>query len=147
MFEFEKMMQSAPVAHDDGHFISADISRIVELIREHDHRLDVKWIPPEHRQPGDAAFSVIERTSDGREHIVFHVQTEAEFNENVLARLYAADISQDDVLGRMEAGNKAARNAAALRQRDAREEAMDFTLTALKSPKHVFKHNGKTYRK
>lgn len=140
-------LADAPTAHDDGHFISAKVSRIVELIREYDPRLDVKWIPPEHREPGDAVFSIIERTSDGKEHIAFHVQSEEEFNESVLARIYAADVDHNDVLGRVEANNRAIRDADAARKRDAMEERHDLMRTLLASPKHNFRHDGKEYRK
>lgn len=144
---FEDTLAVAPIAHDDGHFINAEVSRIVELIREYDSRLDVKWIPPELRMEGDAAFSVIERSSDGKEHVVFHVESEELFNASVLTRLYLADVEHNDVQGRIEAGNRAIRNAESLRQRDLIEEQHDLMKTLLKSPKHHFKHNGKTFRK
>lgn len=146
-FTFENALANAPVAHDDGHFISAEVSRIVELVREYDSRLDVKWIPPELRRPGDAAFSVIERASDGKEYVVFHVDKEEEFNASVLTRLYLADVEQNDVQGRIEAGNKAIRNAQARKERDLKEEQRDLLASTLASPLHTYRHNGKTFRK
>jgi len=142
-----RMLADAPTAHDDGHFISAKVSRIVELIRQYDDRLDVAWVPPEYRQEGDAAFAITERIADGRTQVVMYVNSEEEMNESVLARIYESDVENNDVLGKIEANNRAVRNAEALRRRDEMEEAHDLLHTVLKSPKHNFTHDGKTYRK
>lgn len=147
MSELAGWLADAPTAHDDGHFISAKVSRIVELIREYDPRLDVKWVPPDVREPGDAAFAIIERTREGREEVVFHVQTEEEFNESVLVRVYRSDVAHNDVLGNIEAQNRAVKAAQEARKRDQMEEAHDLMRTVLGSPLHKFKHNGKTFKK
>jgi len=142
-----QMMADAPAAHEDGHFISAKVSRIVELIRDFDPRLDVKWVPPEHRAPGDAAFAIVERIADGREQPVFYVQTEEEMDERVLARIYESDVAHNDVMGKMEANNRAIKAAEDAKFRDMQEESHDLMRSVLKSGKHNYQHNGKTYRK
>lgn len=142
-----QMLADAPQAHDDGHFISAKVSRIVELIRNFDPRLDVKWVPPNHREPGDPAFAIVERIADGREQVVFYVDSEEEFNERVLARIYESDVEHNDVMGKIEANDRAVRAANELRRRDQMEEAHDLMRSVIRSPKHTYSHDGKTYRK
>lgn len=84
-----------PVAHEDGSFVSAKVSRIVELIREYAPGIiDVRWIPPAVREPGDAAFCIVERTLEDEEPVwrtVMTVQTEEEMTPKVLARIIEAD--------------------------------------------------------
>lgn len=141
------MYANAPVAHEDGHFVNANISRIVELIRQYDSRLDVKWIPPEVRQPGDPAFAIVERIADGREQPVFHVDSEEHFNEEVLAAVYLSDNEKANVQDRLEAKNKAYRDSEALKARDAMDAKHDLMRSIMRSPKHTYKHDGKTFRK
>jgi hypothetical protein len=85
-----------PTAHDDGHFISGKVSRIVELVREYDSRLDVKWIPPNMRSATDPAFAITERLSDGRDVVAFYVQDESEMDERVLERVLLGDNTKHD---------------------------------------------------
>ena len=146
-FSLERIYADAPVAHDDGRFISAKVSRIVELIRGYDPRLDVMWIPPDKRQLNDPAFVITERSSDGKIHEIFHVQSEEFMDERVLEQVYMADTAKHDVNGRIEAHNKAIRDAQALQARDNNEARLDLAKSLLQSPLHTYKHNGKTYRR
>lgn len=134
-----------PTAHDDGRFINANVSRIVELIREYDYRLDVKWVPPDQRGPNDPAFAITERLSDGREVVAFYVANESDFNENVLARIYEGDNTKGDVQKKMEAKNKAMRASQEARHRDERYAQYDVMTSMINSRKHTFRHNGKKY--
>jgi len=134
-----------PTAHEDGRFINANVSRIVELIREYDHRLDVKWVPPDQRGPNDPAFAVTERLSDGREVVAFYVASESSFNEDVLARLYDSDNANQDVQKTMEAKNKAVRAVQEARFRDERYAHYDLMLSMINSRKHTYMHEGRKY--
>jgi len=133
-----------PTAHDDGRFISARVSRIVELIREYDRRLNVVWIPPDRRGATDPAFAITERLSDGRVVIAFYVQNEESFNESVLARVYEGDTTRNDVQARIDAKNKAARAIQARRHEEELADSLDFMATMFKTKKHTFKHGGRT---
>lgn len=146
-FSLAGIYANAPVAHDDGHFINAKVSRIVELIREHDPNLDVKWIPPNQRGHNDPAFVIVERAADGGEYPVFHVDSEEHMNEEVLTAVYAADMNIHNVQDWLEAKNKAYRDAQALQARDEMEAKHDLARSILKSPLHTYKHNGKTIRR
>lgn len=133
-----------PAVHDNGEFISAKVSRIVELIREYDPNLEVKWIPEKMRRPDEPAFMITERLRDGREVVAFYVQSEAEFNENVLARVYAGDNSKNDVQARVDAQNAAANRVREARAREEREQYYDLMGSVIKSKKHTYRHNGQT---
>lgn len=134
-----------PTAHDDGRFISAKVSRIVELIREYDHRLDVMWVPPDMRGPNDPAFAIIERLGDGRNVVAFYVQSEEEFDEGVLERIYLGDNTKHDVQARIEARNKAIRTVELRKQEEERHQYYDMLSTMIRSPKHTFRHDGRKF--
>lgn len=134
-----------PTAHDDGRFISAKVSRIVELIREYDHRLDVKWVPPNMRGANDPAFAITERLSDGREVVAFYIDSEEDFDERVLARIYEGDNTKNDVQQRVNAQNAAAENSRRARQRDERFAYYDVMSSMINSKKHTYKHEGREY--
>ena len=134
-----------PTAHEDGRFINAKVSRIVELIRNYDHRLDVKWVPPDMRAPTDPAFAITERLSDGREVVAFYVDTEEAFDERVLARIYEGDNTKNDVQQRIDAQNKAAKAVQEARHRDERYAQYDLMSSMIRSKKHTYRHNGKKY--
>lgn len=134
-----------PTAHEDGRFINANVSRVVELVRDYDHRLDVKWVPPDQRGPNDPAFAVTEKLSDGREVVAFYVASESDFNEDVLARIYNSDNAKQDVQKTMEAKNKAVRAVQEARARDERYAQYDLMVSMVNSRKHTYHHGGKKY--
>jgi hypothetical protein len=136
-----------PVPHVDGRFVSGRVSRIIELIREYSPNLDVKWIPPDARQNGEAAFIITEKTTNGREVIAFSVQTEDEFDERVLGRIIAADTNKNDVEGRIEANNAAVRAVQCKRYQEWLEEQLEVAKSVLRSPKDTYiGPGGKVYK-
>lgn len=132
-----------PAVHEDGQFISARVSRIVELIREYDSNLEVKWIPEQMRRPDEPAFMITERLRTGQEVVAFYVQSEAEFNESVLARVYAGDNSRNDVTARVDAQNAAVNRVRETRAREEREQYYDLMGSMINSKKHTYRHNGR----
>lgn len=134
-----------PTAHDDGRFISAKVSRVVELVREYDHRLDVKWIPPNLRGDGDPAFAITEKLRDGSEVVAFYVQNEEDFDERVLARVIDSDNTQNNVGARVEAQNAAVRLMAEQRRREEVAAYADFAGSVIRSRKHTYRHEGRSF--
>ena len=134
-----------PTVHDDGHFISAKVSRVIELIRAYDHHLDVKLVPPDRRAEGDAAFAITERLGDGREFVAFYVDTEEHFNEDVLARIYMGDNTKNDVQAFVTAKNNAADALRHAKQREELEEYYSLLGSMITSKKHTYTHNGRKY--
>lgn len=135
-----------PVPHDDGSFISQRVSRIVELIRDYDPNLDVRWIPARSRRDGDPAFAIVTKDLTGREYVVFYVQDEQDFDGRVLERLYQADAAKHgNILSEIDARNKAVRALQEKEHQEQMEEAKDLAYHILKSKKHEYKHNGIKY--
>lgn len=132
-----------PVPHDDGSWHSAEISRVIECIREYDSRLDVLYIPEHMRSPGDAAFAIVENLKDGRQVVAFYVNTEEEMNLGVLDRIIKGDSTKQDVQSRLEAANEAARRLRRKRYEDEMAEAHELAHFMFKSNKSSIKHNGK----
>jgi hypothetical protein len=132
-----------PTAHDDGHFISGKVSRIVELVREYDSRLDVKWIPPNMRSATDPAFAITERLSDGRDVVAFYVQDESEMDERVLERVLLGDNTKHDVQARIEAQNLAVRAVAESKRREEVAEYSEFAKSVINSRLHTYRHDGR----
>lgn len=135
-----------PVPHEDGSFISQRVSRIVEVIREYDRDLDVRWIPAKRRRNGDPAFAIVGKQKDGKEYVVFYVQDESDFDGRVLERLYQIDSAKHgDILSEIDARNKAVRAIQEKLHKEQMEEAKELAYSILHSPKHTYKHNGVTY--
>lgn len=129
-----------PVAHDDGHFISERVSRLIEIIRDRWPTLDVKWIPPELRGSNEDAFLIVENLPDGRSVPVFRVHREQDFDGSILERIINADNANGDVASRIEAQNEAVRLIQAKLEQEKRDEAHDLAKSIINSPLHSFKH-------
>lgn len=134
-----------PTVHEDGSFISARVSRIVELIREYDPNLEIKWIPEKMRRPDEPAFMITERLRDGREVVAFYVQSEEDFNESVLARIYAGDNARNDVQARVDAQNAAVNRVREARAREEREQYYDLMGSMIRTKKHTYRHDGQKF--
>lgn len=126
-----------PVALEDGHFCSARVVRLIEIIREEWPMLDVKWIPREMRGADDPAFLIVEQYQ-GQELPIFHVQDEELFDGTVLERLIASDNEKGNVHDAVEAHNKAVRMIQEKIKEDAKEERLDMIRSAIKSPLHNY---------
>ena len=137
MVHINEMVADLPEVHTDGSWWSANISRIVELIREYDPTLDVKYIPRDKREPGDSAFCITERLRDGREVVAFYVHDESEFDERVLTRVYAADNQKKDVQAAMEAHNNAIRAIERKRYEESLADAADKARFLWRTPLHT----------
>lgn len=138
------VMHNRAIAMSDGHFVSEKIVHIAEIIQDYNPNLQLVWIPPENRKPGEDVpeFAVMD-TSPGREpYIVFHIK-ENEMDERVIARLFQGDNTKHDVLAEIEAEERA-RQVVELKARiEAAEERQDFIKTVVGSGKHSFRHNGR----
>lgn len=142
-----EQLVAAAIPHMDGRWINERVSRVVEIIRDYDPNLEVCWIPPDKREPGDAAFAIVETGLDGRRSVAFYVQTEAEFDERVLARIFAGDTTKSNVLSSIEASEIAHKAMQMKKYLDRWEEEKDHIEHVIKSPlnKYVGK-DGRVYR-
>jgi hypothetical protein len=135
-------VSSLPVPHDDGSWHSAEISRVIECIREYDYRLDVKYIPEQLREPGDAAFAIVENLPDGRQVVAFYVNSEAEMNLDVLARIHGGDNAKTNTEKAMEARNEAEKQLRKKRYEDELAEAHDRAHHMWNSGKNKYNLGG-----
>lgn len=129
---------------NSGMALSAEHTRIAELIKEYEPSLELAWIPPENRTINDAyPFAIIHRVQGFEPYVVMRL-TENEVDHRVLARLYAVDNSRGNVLSMLELEEQARRQVLERKVQDDREEANELAAWAIKT-KAGSKHNGVRY--
>lgn len=136
------------VAHildpNSGMALSAEHTRIAELIKEYEPSLELAWVPPENRTLNEEfPFAVIHRVQGVEPYVVMRLR-ENEVDHRVLARLYAADNSRGNVLSDIELEEKARRQVAARKAEEELAEAHEMAAWAIRS-KAGSKHNGVRY--
>lgn len=142
----QNFLADLPIPHDDGSFISAKVSRIAELVRDYDPNIDVRWVRPQDRSPGDPAFAIVDASPGRPEYVIFYVQDESEFDGRVLERLYQNDAAkQGNMLNALDARNQAVKAIQQKLHKEQLEEQKDLAYHILKSKKHVYRHNGIRY--
>jgi hypothetical protein len=132
------------VPTDDGHFVSEKHARISEIIQDFNPYLQLVWIPPENRTDDnpEPPYAIMDTTPGKQPYVIFTIK-EDELDERVLARLFQADLSQHDVLARLEATERAAEVVRLKERMDKAEEHKDFVKSVVGSGKHSFRHNGR----
>jgi hypothetical protein len=135
-----------PVPHHDGSLISPAIDRTIEIIKNYDWHLDVRWIPRDNRAPGDAAFAIIYQ-NNGEEYVVMYVDTEEGMinSDRVLQRIAEADNKNGSVEQAMEAKNRMVKERQQAQYEDAIAESNDLAAHIWRSPKARYRHNGVVY--
>ena len=127
----------------DSGALSVKHERIAEIIQDWDPNLELCYIPPEAR-------SVFDKHPFGVRHVQGHYMVltvpEREVDERLIAKLIKMDTRRNDVLGQMEADEAALRLVMLKEKMEAQAEVREFAQTVLKSPKHVYRHEGKVYR-
>ena len=142
----QKMLAGLPVPHDDGSFISEKVSRVVEVVREYNPNIDVRWIRPSDRDNNEPAFAIVDATPGHLEYVIFYVQDESEFDGRILERLYQNDAAKHgNLLSELDARNAAVKAIQDNLHKERLEESKDLAYHILKSPKHTYKHDGVTY--
>lgn len=130
---------------ETGYFISEKHRRIAEIIKEYQHDLELAWIPPDKREPGDKPFAVIHRPVGNQPYVVFHLD-ETEVDERVLARLWSSDNTNHHTLNYIEALENAREAVRMKEQMDRIEEEKELIASIIATPKSVYRHNGVEYR-
>lgn len=131
------------VPMSDGSWASPKVARIAEMITEYDPSLEVRWIPPGRRAPGDDAFQIVEHLPSGHNVVAFSVKDESLFDERVLKRIVAADNAITNVQDRIDTENAVVRELDHRTRQDALDEAREFTAAVIGSPLNKYVHNGK----
>ena len=131
------------VPAEDGSWINENTARIAELISEYDPRLELRWVRPDQRQPGEPEFAIIEKSPDGLEFVAFLIQDESFVDHRLLARIYAADNKDKNVNEISLSINEAVRAVQRKREQDKIAEASDLAVSMMRSQLHTYRHNGK----
>ena len=132
----------AYIATEEGYFVSAEHRRIAEIIADYDPELQPLFIPEGKREPGDAPFAVLHSPAGRPPYVDFY---DDDCDERLLSRVFANDLSKNDVWAQLEKAD-AAREAIKLkREMDKAEERKDLVEHIIKSPKSTYKHDGVKY--
>lgn len=127
-----------------GRGLSAEHTRIAELIKEYEPSLELAWVPPENRKLNEEfPFAVIHRVQGIKPYVVMRLR-ENEVDHRVLVKLYAADGKNGNVLDNLELEEKALRQVTARKAEDEMAEAHELSAWALRT-KAGSKHNGVRY--
>lgn len=127
----------------DGTWINSRIARLVEIIREYDPMLRVKWLPRDKRIEGADAFQIVDERI-GR--VAFSVKDEASFDETVLAKIFEADMARANngpltVLQKLDALNAATKLLQFKTRMEEDEDREEQVASILKSPLNSYKHD------
>ncbi len=130
------------VPAEGGYFVSEKHAHIAEIISEYDPTLELAWIPPDKREPGDQPFAVVHRPLNNPPYVVCYSDNP---DERLLARIFGMDLAKHDVLGQVEAEQAAYKALQMKRHMEEMEEAHELSAAILRSPKSTYKHNGVKY--
>lgn len=134
----------APAVSVDGaNLVSQKIVQVIEAIREYNPELNVEWIPPTARRAGQAAFRITHSPPGAEPYVIFHVQTEEEFDARVLKRVIYNDASVNGQprYNEIEAAEEAAKRVAHQIWMDELEEKSEMAHALMKTDKSVYKFN------
>lgn len=128
----------------EGQFVSTKVSQVVEAIRDiYKDEIQVAWVPPAQRNPGEAAYAIIHTPNNLQEMILFYVQNDEDFDERVLMRILANDQDRNGQVkySELEAFELTQRAVAKQKLIDEMEMQTDIAAHALASPLHTYKVN------
>lgn len=132
----------AYVPAEGGYLVSERHARVAEIIQDYDPQLELAWIPPEKREPGDKPFAVIHRPDGQPPYVVCYADDP---DERLLARVFSMDTNKNDVWQNLEY-ERAAYEAMRLKtQMEELQEQHDLAASILRSPKATYRHNGVVY--
>jgi hypothetical protein len=131
----------------DGTWVNSRIARIIDIIRDYDPMLEVKWLPRDKRIDGADVFQIVDNRIN---QVAFTVKDEASFDESVLARIFEADMSRSNngpltVLDKMDALNAATKLLKLKTKTEEDDERNEKVVAILKSPLNTYKHAGYRY--
>lgn len=121
-------LQNSAILTEQGYFVSDKMLRLHEIIQDFDPYLHLEWIPPDKRAAQDGPpYRLVHAPPASQAYVVMHL-TELDANnpENILARLFAGDSWNKDVVKTMDAKNAAHKAFNLKEQQDAMEERHDM---------------------
>lgn len=132
------------VPTSDGYLIDENHARIAEIIKDYDSELELAWIPPDKRLPGDSPFAVIHRPMGKPEYIAFYADV---CDERIIERIFIGDVKRHGgtILNEIDAKNAAVKAVQMKKQMDELDAQADKAQHVLKSPLHKYRMEGIDY--
>ena len=129
-------MKDFAVLSEDGRWRSQKMLHLAEILEDYNPYLELRWIPPEHRVGGNrvAPYVIVHCHPMMKEYVVCFVQ-EYDVPEQVLAKVFQADMNKHDVLTALETQERADELFRMKEWQDEQEKRTDFTRM-LMSPKN-----------
>ena len=138
-------MDNAPIATDEGYFVSEKHMRMAEIIRNYDPNLDIEFIPEGRREEGDKPFRVVHTDPRfGNRYVVCYAD---DLDGPLLERIVKMDAQRNgNILSDIDAHNQAVRLVMQKKHQEQMDEAHDLAAHILKSPKSTYRHDGVVYQ-
>jgi len=118
------------------HWISAEFSRLAEIVQDYDHHLQLRWIPPDKRTRDDKKPYVIWDICSNTPVIY---ASELDSPVEILTKLWSADNDKGNVLTRLDAHNAAVEAMRLKEQLDEYEELNSKAAFMKATPLHYIK--------
>jgi hypothetical protein len=134
-----------PAVFVEDVFVGQKWLDLSEILRDYNPQLELKWIPPDKREPEDRdkPYAVVHRDMFGKEYVVTY-GSELENPEEVLTRVFYNDMKHGNVQDRLNARNTAHKAMELYRQAEEMEEAKDLSKFMMGSPKNWIKIRDKS---
>ena len=117
-----------------GRALSAEATRIAQVIHDYDPDLELAWIPPENRELNEQyPYAVIHRPQDAPAYIVMRIR-ETELDHRIIARLWGSDSKNGNVLDKIETEEAAMRALELLKKEEEIAEAKEKAAWMVKAP-------------
>lgn len=117
---------------------------MAEIVNDYDHHLFLEYIPPERQKElydKQKCFRIVDERTNS---VVLYADSLSNPKE-ILTRLWSMDLKQGDVVGRLDAANRAAEILKIKEELDRREAQKDFAAFIIKNTKSRWEHDGKIY--
>lgn len=120
------MIDHAIYSEEVGCFISSKFQRLAEILQDYDPTLEMRWIPPGSRESTDTRPYCIVHSLPGKPPYVVMYFGELDNPEDILAKIFAGDNNQGNVLSKLETANAAAEAFRLKEQMDQDLESADM---------------------
>jgi len=125
-------------------WVSAEFQRLAEIVNDYDPYLFLEAVPPSEIHKLNDKTKVFRIVDDRNKKIVMYADSLANPQE-ILTRLWSMDLKHGDVVGRLDAANRAVEVLRLKEHLERREAMMDFSAFIIKNTKSRWTHNGKIY--
>jgi hypothetical protein len=131
------------VPAEDGSWVSEEFARLAEVVKDYDHNLELRWVPPDKRTRDDKKpYCIV----DTRTLTVVFYASELDTPTDILARLFAGDnVRNGNVLQTLETWERARKTLETKKFLEELEEGNDIASSMIDSSLNVYRHNGKKF--